>query len=122
MSYHRLKMSLHPCVLLVMLWSLSLNSFGQTYDSLPHPAYYGGNGSDEDTILVEQELRYKISYSRALKSICKHLFNIDVDKAFSTGKNKRSDVIRQLDDLSERSHYSLKLNHDEISFKFKLNL
>lgn len=122
MSYQRLKMSLHPFVLLVMLWSLSLSSFGQTYDSLPHPAYFGGNGSDEDTILVEQELRYKISYSGALKAICKHLFNIDVDRAFSTGKNKRSDVIRQLDDLSERSHFSLKLDHDQVSFKFKLNL
>lgn len=122
MSYQRLKMSLHPCVLLLMLWSFSLSSFGQSYATLPHPAYYGGNGSDEDTILVEQELNYKISYSSALKTICKHLFNLDVDKAFSAGKNKRSDVIRQLDDLSERSHYSLKLDHDEITFKFKLNL
>lgn len=122
MSYHRLKMTLQPCLMLILLWSVSFSSSGQTFDMETYPAFVGGNGSDEDTILIEKEQRYKISYSRALKAICKQLFNFDVDKAFSTGQNKRHDVIRHLDDLSERSHYSIKLDQDEITLKFSLNL
>ena len=122
MSYHRLKMTLHPCFLIVLLWSFSLSSSAQAFEVDTYPAFVGGNGSDEDTILVEREQRYKISYSRALKAICKQLFNLDIDKAFSTGQNKRNDVIRHLDDLSERSHYRLKLDKDEITLKFSLNL
>jgi hypothetical protein len=105
-----------------MLWSFSLISFGQTFQTLPHPVYAGGNGSDEDTILIEREQKFKISYSRALKAFCKQVFKFDIDQAFSTGKNKRSDVIRQLDDLSERTHYSMRLEKDEITLKFSLNL
>jgi hypothetical protein len=130
MSYQQLKMSLHPCVLFMMLWSYSLMSFGQTLHNLPHPylslpynsggnGSSGGNSSDEDTILVEQEQRFKISYSRLLKVVCKQLFNIDID---DSSKNKRHDVIRQLDDLYERTHYSLRLKQDEITLKFSLSL
>lgn len=122
MSYHRLKMTLPPCLFIILLWSASFSSSAQTFDVDTYPAHVGGNGSDEDTILIEQEQRYKISYGRALKAICKQLFKFDIDKTFSTGKNKRSDVIRHLDDLSERSHYSIRLDRDEIKLKFSLNL
>jgi hypothetical protein len=105
-----------------MIWSYSLISFGQTLHNFPHPSYSGGNGSDEDTILIEQEQRFKISYSRALKTLCKQLFNIDIDRKSNTAKSSRHDVIRQLDDLSERSHYSLRLKQNEITLKFTLNL
>lgn len=122
MSCHRLKMSLQPCLLIMILWSISLSSSAQTFDFDTQPAFVGGNGSDEDTILIEKEERFKVSYSRAFKAICKQLLNFDIDKAFSTGQNKRNDVIRHLNDLSERSHYSIKLDQDEITLKFSLNL
>jgi hypothetical protein len=102
------------------LWSLSLNTLADGFDYKSSTHQWGGN--DEDTILVEDVIKQKISYSRAIKAACKNLLGFDIDKYFSGGKNKRSEVIRQLDDLAERSHYHLRLDQEEITFKFTLNL
>lgn len=123
-SLRRPKLPLPLCILLVIFWSFSLNAQSQSFDAANGGIYYGGNGSgnDDDTILVEQEVNFKLSYSRAIKAFCINVLSLDFDKTFSFGKNKRSDIIRHLDDLSERSHYSLKVEQDEVSLRFTLNL
>jgi hypothetical protein len=120
MSIRRLSMSLCPCMLFMFLWGLSLNALSEGFDYKPSTSYW--SGSDEDTILIEDIVKQKISYSRAIKAACKNLLGLDIDKYFSGGKNKRSEVIRQLTDLSERSHYYLRLDQEEVTFKFTLNL
>jgi hypothetical protein len=118
MSIRRLAKSLCPCLLFVGLLSWGLYANAEGFDYQPKPNYWGG--SDEDTILIENDM--KISYSRAIKSACKNLIGFDIDKYFSGGKNKRSSVISHLDDLAERSHYYLRLDEEEVTFKFTLNL
>jgi len=118
MSIRRLSKSLCPCVLFICLCGLGIGAHADGFDS--NPNYWGG--SDEDTILIEDKADFKISYSKAIKSACKNLIGLDIDKYFSGGKNKRSAVIRQLNDLSDRSYYRLRVDEDEVRFKFTLNL
>tara|TARA_R110001592_G_scaffold177076_2_gene417349 strand:+ start:162742 stop:163098 length:357 start_codon:yes stop_codon:yes gene_type:complete len=118
MSIRRLSKSLEPCVLFISLCGFGFGAHAEGFDSKPH--FWGG--SDEDTILVEDEADFKISYSKAIKSACKNLIGFDIDKYFSGGKNKRSAVIRQLNDLSDRSYYRLRVDEDTVRFKFTLNL
>lgn len=120
MSIRRLSMSLCPCFLFICLCSISLNSNAEGFDYHSDTSYWGG--SDEDTILIEDEKNLKISYSKAIKAACKSLLGFDIDNYFTGGKNKRDAVIRKLDDLSERTHYRLRLDQDEVAFKFTLNL
>mgnify|MGYP003673199953 CR=1 FL=1 len=102
------------------LWGFSLNTLAESFDYKSGTSHW--SGSDEDTILIEDVAKQKISYGRAIKAACKNLLNFDIDKYFSGGKNKRSEVIRHLADLSERSHYYMRLDQEEITFKFTLNL
>ncbi len=126
MSYHRLNMPFFPCFVVMLFWCVSFNSSAQSASlhdlNTGTVAYFGGNGSDEDTILIEDSMKFTLSYSRALQAFCKHILNIDVDSAFSLGENKRSAVIRKLDDISERTYYRLQLNQNEVTLKFTLNL
>jgi hypothetical protein len=120
MPIRRPAQSLCPCVLFVCLWGWGLSANAQGFDYRSEPNYWGG--SDEDTILIENETDMKILYSGVIKSVCKNLIGFDIDKYFSGGKNKRTTVISNLDDLTERSHYYLSLNEEELTFKFTLNL
>ncbi len=126
MSYHRLNIPFFPCLVVMLFWCVSFNSAAQPaslYDvNAGDIDYFGGNGSDDDTILIEDSMKFTISYSRALQAFCKHILNIDADKAFSLGENKRNAVIRTLDDISERTYYRLQLNQNEVTLKFTLNL
>lgn len=120
MSIQRLLKSLCPCFLFMCLFSLSLHSKADGFDYHSDTHYWSGN--DEDTILVEEEASFKISYSKAIKAACINLLDFDIDSFFSGGKNKHSEVIRQFSDLSERTYYRLRLDQDEVAFKFTLNL
>tara|TARA_R110001592_G_scaffold86031_1_gene254017 strand:- start:24373 stop:24735 length:363 start_codon:yes stop_codon:yes gene_type:complete len=120
MSIRRLTKSLCSCLLFICLYGLGFGVHAEGFDYHSNTSNWGG--SDEDTILIEDEIDMKISYSRAIKSACKNLIGFDIDKFFSGGKNKRSAVIRHLDDLSERSHYYLRLDQEKVTFKFTLNL
>lgn len=119
-STQRLSRLICPCLLILSIWGLSLNAIAEGFDYSSNT--HSWNGSGDDTILVEQEASQKISYSRAVKAACKNLIGLDIDKYFSGGKNKRSEVIRQLNDLAERSHYYLRLDQEEVTLKFTLNL
>ena len=116
MSTTRFSVSFRAGMLLTFLFSVSLSLQAQTFEPTAHASHWGGN--DEDTILVED----KISYSRSIKAACKSLLGFDIDAFFSGGKNKRSAVIRQFDDLAERTYYRLRLDQDEVAFKFTINL
>ena len=120
MTIRRLSKSLYPCILLICLFGFNLHSHADGFDYQSEISYGGGN--DEDTILIEEQASFKISYSKAIKAACKNLLGFDLDSYFTGGKNKRSMVIRHLDDLSERTYYRLKLNQDEVTFNFTLNL
>lgn len=120
MSIRRLFTSLSSCILATCFWSVSLTVHADDFDSQPSISTWGEN--DEDTILVEGEAKTKISYSQAVKAACKRLLGLDIDMYFSGGKNKRNKVIRQFNDLAERSHYRLRLDQEKISLNFSLNL
>lgn len=120
MSIRRLPISFRVGILFTLLWSFSASLHAQSFEPTANPSHWGG--SDEDTILVEYTQDSKISYSRTIKAACKSLLGFDIDAFFSGGKNKRSAVIRQFDDLSERTHYRLRLDQEEVAFKFTLNL
>ncbi len=120
MSMRQLSKSLCSCLLFICLSSVGVNTHAEGFDFHSDTQYWGG--SDEDTILVEDQAEFKISYSKAVKAACKNLLNFDIDKYFSGGKNKRDEVIRHLNDLSERSHYYLRLDQDKVAFKITLNL
>ena len=119
-SIQRLTKSLCHCLLFVCLWGFGLSAHAEGFDYHSEPNYWGG--SDEDTILIEDEVDMKISYSRAFKSVCKNIIGLDIDKYFSGGKNKRSSVISHLNDLADRSHYYLHLNEEQVTFKYTMNL
>lgn len=120
MSIKRRQLPMSSCLLFVFVFSISFTLQAQPFERHTNPDYWGG--SDEDTILVEYTQGQKISYSRAIKAACKNLIGFDIDAYFSGGKNKRSAVIKQFDDLAERSSYRVKLDQEEITFKFSLNL
>lgn len=116
----RLLASLCPCILAAVFFSVSINTHAEGFDYKTNSSYWGG--SDEDTILVESEADTKISYTQAVKAACKNFLGLDIDSYFSGGKNKSSEVIRQLNDLAERSHYRLRLDKEEVTLNFTLNL
>lgn len=120
MSTARFSVSFRAGMLVTLLLSVSLSLQAQTFEPTAHASNWGGN--DEDTILVEYDQSDKISYSRTIKAACKSLLGFDIDAFFSGGKNKRSAVIRQFDDLAERTHYRLRLDQEEVAFKFTINL
>jgi len=96
-------------MLSVMLCCLATSAHALTSDS------------DEDTILVEKQILNKISYSTALKSLAKHIFQFDIDSVFSGGNNSRSAVIRNFSEFAERTKYNFRLKHDKVEVKFTLN-
>lgn len=112
--------ALYPCLLMLCLNGMTFKAAADGFDY--HSASKAWGGSDEDTILIESEAETKISYSKAIKAACKSLLGLDIEKYFSGGKNKQSEVIRQLNDLAERTHYRIRLEQEEISLNFKLNL
>lgn len=120
MRLRRLLTSLYPCVLFLSLFSISLYSHADRFDYSGHGQYWGG--SDEDTILIEDQSKFKISYSKALKAACKNFLGFDFDDYFSGGNNKKNAAIRHLDELSERTYYRLRVDQDEVYFKFTINL
>lgn len=120
MTIQRLSKSLCSCLLFIFLCSFGLSAHAEGFDYQHGAGYWGG--SDDDTILIEDDADMKISYTSAIKVACKSLIGLDIDKFFSGGKNKRSAVIRHLNDLAERSHYYFRLDQEEVAFKFTLNL
>ena len=93
---------LYPYIFIIALGGISFDTHSEGFNK--HSLSNTLGGSDDDTILIEREAKTKISYSRAIKSAFHSLLGLDIDKFFSIGKNKRSEVIRHLDDLAERSH------------------
>lgn len=79
-------------------------------------AYYG----EDDTILVEKTKR-TFSYSKALKSFSKHVLKFDIDSLLSGGKNCTDSVIRNFNDLADRTKYRLNLKQDHLELKLTLN-
>ena len=112
--------ALCPLLFILCLGGITLNASADGFDYHSNSNAWGG--SDEDTILIESEAETKISYSKVVNAACKSLLGLDIDKYFSGGKNKHREGISQLNDLAERAHYRIRLDQEEISLNFKLNL
>lgn len=112
--------SLLPYLSAILLGCSSFYTYAEGFDYQAHASTSHNNG--EETILVEGESDFKLSYTRAVKAACKNLLGIDIDQYFSGGQNKRSEVIRRLADLSERTHYNLRLEEEKVALNFTLNL
>lgn len=79
------------------------------------------NSGDDDTILIESSSDTKFSYSTAIKSFSKHVLKFDIDSLLSGGKNCTDSVIRNFNDLSDRTKYRLNLKQDRLEVKLTLN-
>jgi len=103
-----------PCVLILAL-ILSLNATFACAQS-----YSLSNGGD-DTILIEKQPSQKIPYARIARAFAKRLFDINVETMFSGGKNKKTAVVRNFSEYSDRTKYRLGVRKDRVEMKFSLN-
>jgi len=75
----------------------------------------------DDTILIEKEVSKKIPYSRIAKAVVSRLFNVDVQKMFTGGNNRKTACVRNFSEYADRTKYRVGVKKDNIEVKFSLN-
>lgn len=117
-----------PCIakqqkkaLLASLFCLCLSFNSHAYE------YYNSYYGEDETILIEgstnSELSHNLSHNNAaVKSACKQALQAFIGSLFNKSKNYSQSVMRNFNELSERTNYRLDLKEERIELKLSINL
>jgi hypothetical protein len=80
-------------------------------------SFHGG----EETILVDGSHNAKLSYSQSIKNFSKQIFRSYLGALFFNGEACSSSMIRNFNDLAERTRYGFNLEQERVELKLTLD-